>query len=196
MQITAIVKQKNGSYDVYVDGEKTERLDAVVLASNKGIKVGAEITPDELEKIKRESGENFAFDAGIKYISRNMRTESEVRTKLLSLGYSETNAEYAIDKLKSYGYVNDLSYAKAYVSTYGKNRGRIRLSFELANKGVDREIIESALPSDDSVTALILAQNKANKYTDREKMTRYLLGRGYEYDVARAVAREVINDND
>ena len=88
MQITAIVKQKNGSYDVYVDGEKTERLDAVVLASNKGIKVGAEITPDELEKIKRESGENFAFDAGIKYISRNMRTESEVRTKLLSLGYS------------------------------------------------------------------------------------------------------------
>ena len=196
MQITAIVKQKNGSYDVYVDGEKTERLDAVVLASNKGIKVGAEITPDELEKIKRESGENFAFDAGIKYISRNMRTESEVRTKLLSLGYSETNAEYAIDKLKSYGYVNDLSYAKAYVSTYGKNRGRIRLSFELANKGVDREIIESALPDDDSVTALILAQNKANKYTDREKMTRYLLGRGYEYDVARAVAREVINDND
>ena len=196
MQITAIVKQKNGSYDVYVDGEKTERLDAVVLASNKGIKVGAEITPDELEKIKRESGENFAFDAGIKYISRNMRTESEVRTKLLSLGYSETNAEYAIDKLKSYGYVNDLSYAKAYVSTYGKNRGRIRLSFELANKGVDREIIESALPSDDSVTALILAQNKANKYTDREKMTRYLLGRGYEYDVARAVAREVIDDND
>lgn len=196
MQITAIVKQKNGSYDVYIDGEKTERLDAVVLASNKGIKVGAEITPDELEKIKRESGENFAFDAGIKYISRNMRTESEVRTKLLSLGYSETNAEYAIDKLKSYGYVNDLSYAKAYVSTYGKNRGRIRLSFELANKGVDRETIESALPSDDSVTALILAQNKANKYTDREKMTRYLLGRGYEYDVARAVAREVIDDND
>ena len=70
------------------------------------------------------------------------------------------------------------------------------MSFELANKGVDREIIESALPSDDSVTALILAQNKANKYTDREKMTRYLLGRGYEYDVARAVAREVIDDND
>ena len=40
MQITAVTKQKNGSYDIYVDGEKYQRLDGVVLASFRKIKVG------------------------------------------------------------------------------------------------------------------------------------------------------------
>lgn len=191
MRITAVTKQKNGSYDIYVDGEKVEKLDAIVLAAKKNIKVGAEITEEELHNIKKESGENFAFEAGIKYISRNMRTESEVREKLLSLGYSALDTESAINKLKSYGYVNDRSYCKAYVSTYGRNRGRIRLSFELANKGVDKEIIAECLPEDDRISAEVMAKSKMQKYPERDKMIRYLMGRGYEYEVAREVAQEV-----
>ncbi len=196
MIITAVVKQRNGSYDIFVDGEKVEKLDAVVLAQNKNIKVGAEINPEELERIKKTSGENFAFESALKYLSRNIRTESEVRSKLLSLGYLDQDAESALTKLKEYGYVNDESYAKAYVSTYGRNRGRIRLSFELAQKGVDKSIIENALPEDDKITATIMAKNKRQKYTDREKMLRYLMSRGYEYDVAREVAQEVLESED
>ncbi|MBQ2715110.1 MAG: regulatory protein RecX [Clostridia bacterium] len=194
MQITAIVKQKNGSYDIYVDGEKVEKLDALVLAANRNIKVGAEISSNTLEDIKKTSGANFAFDAGIKYISRNMHTESEVREKLLTLGYSPDDTESAIDRLKDYGYVSDEAYCKAYVATYGRNRGKIRLSFELANKGIDKEIISQNLPEDDRISAKIMAESKIKKYTDREKMIRYLMGRGYEYDVAREVASEVLED--
>lgn len=191
MQITAIVKQKNGSYDIYVDGEKVEKLDAVVLAANRNIKVGAEISAESLENIKKTSGANFAFEAGIKYISRNMRTESEVRERLLSLGYSEEDTESAIRKLKEYGYVSDEAYAKAYVATYGRNRGKIRLSFELANKGVDKAVISACLPEDDRASARVMAEGKVKKYPQRDKMIRYLMSRGYEYEVAREVAKEV-----
>lgn len=191
MQITAIVKQKNGSYDIFVDGERVEKLDALVLAANRNIKVGAEISADTLKNIKKESGANFAFEAGLKYISRNMRTVSQVREKLLSLGYSEEDTESAIEKMQGYGYLSDTSYAKAYVSTYGRNRGKIRLSFELAQKGIDKEIISECLPDDDGISARVMAENKLKKYPTRDKMIRYLMSRGYEYDLSRQIAGEL-----
>ena len=37
---------------------------------------------EELDEIKKTSGENFAFDTAIRFLARNMRTESEIRKKL------------------------------------------------------------------------------------------------------------------
>lgn len=194
MRITAVTKQKNGSYDIYVDGEKVERLDAVVLASFRKIKVGEEITEEELDEIKKTSGSNFAFDAAIRFLARNMRTESEIRSKLEDKGYSEEDAEGAIEKLRSYGYLNDSAYARAYVATYGKDRGKLRLAYELGTKGIDKSIIDEVLPDDEMERAKILAEKKIKKYPEKEKMVRYLMSRGYEYETAKNVANDVLGE--
>lgn len=194
MRITAVTKQKNGSYDIYVDGEKVERLDAVVLASFRKIKVGEEITSEELESIKKTSGSNFAFDAAVRFLARNMRTESEIRSKLEDKGYSEDDTEGAIEKLRSYGYLNDVAYARAYVNTYGKDRGRLRLAYELGSKGIDKSIIEEVLPENEVETAKILADKKVKKYPEKEKMIRYLMSRGFDYDTAKTATSEVLGE--
>ncbi len=194
MRITAVTKQKNGSYDIYVDGEKFERLDSVVLASYRKIKVGEEITAEEIEAIRRQSGVNFAFDSAIRQISRSLKSESEVRQKLEEKGYTEEEAEGAILKLRSYGYINDMAYAHAYVSTYGKDRGKLRLSYELSAKGVSKDIIDEVLPENEEDIARALCEKKAKKYTEKEKMVRYLMSRGFEYDVAKKVSGEVLEE--
>ncbi len=196
MRITAVTKQKNGSYDVYVDGEKYQRLDGVVLASYRKIKVGEEITKEELDDIRERSGVNFAFDSAIKQISRSLKSESEIRTKLEEKGYTEEEANGAIEKLRSYGYVNDRAYAHAYVSTYGKDRGKLRLTYELGAKGIDKEIIDEVLPEDDTESAKALALKKCKKYTEKEKLVRYLMGRGFAFDTAKKVSGEVLDEID
>ena len=196
MRITAVTKQKNGSYDVYVDGEKYQRLDGVVLASYRKIKVGEEITKEELDDIRNRSGVNFAFDSAIKQISRSLKSESEIRTKLEEKGYTEEESNGAIEKLRSYGYVNDRAYAHAYVSTYGKDRGKLRLVYELSAKGIDKEIIDEVLPEDEEQNAKELALKKCKKYTEKEKLVRYLMGRGYTFDTAKKVSGEVLDEQD
>ena len=194
MRITAVTKQKNGSYDIYVDGEKYQRLDSVVLASYRKIKVGEEITKEELDDILSRSGVNFAFDSAIKQISRSLKSESEIRKKLEEKGYTESQAQGAIDKLKSYGYINDLAYAHAYINTYGKDRGKLRLIYELGAKGIDKDIIDQVLPDDEEENARNLAVKKVKKYVEKEKMIRYLMSRGFEYELARRVSGEVLEE--
>lgn len=195
MQITAVTKQKNGSYDIYVDGEKYQRLDGVVLASFRKIKVGEEITKEELDELLSKSGVNFAFDSAIKQISRSIKSESEIRAKLEQKGYTEQDINGAIEKLRSYGYVNDTAYAHAYVSTYGKDRGKLRLVYELSAKGIDKSIIEEVLPDTEEENARTLAQKKVKKYTEKEKMIRYLMGRGFEFELSKKVAGEVLGEH-
>ena len=194
MRITAVTKQKNGSYDIYVDGERVERLDALVLASFRRIKVGEEITEQELEEIKKTSGLSFAFDAAVRFLARNMRTESEIRSRLEDKGYSQEDTDGAIEKLRSYGYLNDRAYARAYVNTYGKDRGKLRLAYELGSKGIDKSIIDEVLPESEVENAKILADKKAKKYPEKEKMIRYLMSRGFDYDTARIAANEALGE--
>lgn len=196
MRITAVTKQKNGSYDIYVDGEKYQRLDGVVLASHRKIKVGEEITKAELDDIRNTSGINFAFDTAIRQISRSLKSESEVRNKLEEKGYTEEEAEGAIQKLRSYGYVNDRAYAHAYVSTYSKDRGKLRLTYELSAKGISKEIIDDVLPESEEENAKQLALKKCKKYTEKEKLIRYLMGRGFDFDTSKKVSGEVLDECD
>lgn len=184
MLITSITKQKADRYEIYVDGEKYGVLDGVVLASHR-LKVGSELNEEELSSIRSESGVSFAFSDGIKYLSRSRHTESEVRGRLAEKGYDESVIDGALKKLREYGYVDDEAYAKAYVSVHSATRGKNRLRYELALKGVSREYIDGALPDDEYRTAYLLAQKKKSKYDSADKLIRYLLSRGFEYEVAR-----------
>ena len=190
MLITSIVKQKADRYEVYVDGEYYGVLDGVVLASHR-LRVGLEVEERVLSEIKIESGTSFAFLDGIKYLSRSRHTENEVRSKLTSKGYDCQSIEGALKKLSEYGYVDDEAYAKAYVSINGATKGKNRLRYELALKGISREVIDGSLPDDEYDCAYVLAKKKKSKYDSSEKLVRFLLSRGYDYDVARRVANQL-----
>ena len=84
-------------------------------------------------------------DAAMKFLEHRMRTESEMLTKLKSLGYAEEQIEEVMKLLRSYHYIDDHHYALEYIDyASAKGRGRLRIKQELLQKGIDRETVEDA----------------------------------------------------
>ena len=192
--ITEIKFQKKNKkrVSVYVDGEFVTGLESIIVAT-KGIKVGDYASEQELIALAFESQKSEAFDKAIKYISASMRTEKEVRDNLIKKEYPKAVVDYAISKLKEYGYLNDEAYLSAYIKTYAEVRGVNRIKMELLNKGVDKELVENALEEldDQSEAAKRTAEKyiRTHKNANRQKLMQHLYSKGFTYsDISEAVA--------
>ncbi len=77
------------------------------------------------------------------------RTEKELYDRLLEEGFSEEDTASAMAYVRSFGYLNDESFASGYVAARSREKGKLRLARELSEKGVAREIIEEVLGADE-----------------------------------------------
>ena len=93
----------------------------------------------------RRTARKSAFDTAADFIGLRPRTVAETRKKLKEKGYEDDEIESAIASMIDYKYLDDYSYCTSYFRyAYSKQRGRRRIVRELAEKGVDRELIETA----------------------------------------------------
>ena len=72
------------------------------------------------------------------------RTEKELCDKLRKTGYSEETVRCAMDYVKSFGYIDDARYARKYIESYRNKKSRMKMTYDMAAKGVDRQVIEDA----------------------------------------------------
>ena len=94
---------------------------------------------------KGKTARKSAIDTAADYIGLRPRTVAETRRKLKEKGYEDEEIESAIASMIDYKYLDDYSYCISYFRyAYSKQRGRRRIVRELAEKGVDRELIETA----------------------------------------------------
>lgn len=85
-------------------------------------------------------------ELALKYLSLRSRSVFEMREYLFRKKQKEEDIELIIQELLELGYLDDLQYAKDYVQyARSKNRGLIRISKELYDKGISRETLEDAL---------------------------------------------------
>ena len=108
-------------------------LETVIL--NK-LKVGLEISAEELGRIQLESEKRTVFDKTLDYISKTQKTEKQIKDKLKEKGYLKETIDYVIDKLKEYKFIDDFEYAKSYIRLYKEKKGKKLLEYELMQKGV------------------------------------------------------------
>ena len=107
------------------------------------------------------------------------RTEKELYDKLTERGFNDDEAKEAIEYVKSFGYLNDENYAEYYVSSRGSKKGRASIKRELRDKGVDEELIESALeglPCEDETILELLKKKAGAPHKLDEKEFRRLYG--------------------
>lgn len=189
-------KRDKDRVNLYLDGEFYGSVSALVAAS-KRLEEGKEIDEKELAAVIFESDKRNAFEYALGYISRYVCTQKKITQKLYEKGYGKVVVEYAVDKLKSYGYIDDREYAVQYVTVNRGVKGLRRLREELAKRGIAEEYIQSALADvsteEDDAFALA-AKHSASKDLKDEKyvarLFRYLSYRGYGHDViARCLAR-------
>ena len=135
-------------------------------------------------------------------ISRRSWTEAGAKSYLLSKGYSHENVEKAVNMALEYGYLSDEQYAENYVSDRYKATGEHRLRRELKQRGVSDVIVAKTLEKadlgDEYERALALAvkrtedrDKKLRTPKAKERVLRYLIWRGFEYETARRVIEDI-----
>ena len=194
-EITAITPQVKDKTrcNIYVDGRFCCGLTLEATVKNR-LKVGMVVTEQRLAEIQLESEKNTAFDKALTHISLTRKTEKQVRTFLQTKGYLPVVIDYAVEKLRTYNFLNDGEYAEAYVESVAKRKGGRLIRMELRQKGVSDEEIDCALDTLDNETELAAATAILQKYMrgkpfDREtlqKAYRYLMSKGYDYETAKA----------
>ncbi len=125
------------------------------------------------------------------------RTEKELREKLERAGFSGDNIDLAVTYVKSYGYVNDRHYAEHFVEVWRGRKSERRIRFDLANKGIPKEMIEEVFISagefDEMPEIRRLLEKKMKTLNPddpryREKLSAFLARRGYKTgDIIRAL---------
>lgn len=193
-EITAITAQAKDKTrcNVYIDNRFCcgMRMDTVV---KNRLKVGTVIAEEKLAQLQLESEKDTAFDKALTHLSATRKTEKQIRAFLSKKGYLPAVIDYAVEKLRSYDFINDGEYAEAYVECAAKRKGGRLIRMELKGKGLSEGEIDVALGRLDENTQIAAATEVAQKYMrgkvwDKitlQKAYRYLLGKGFSCDVAK-----------
>ena len=190
-----IQKKNKTRANVYVDGEFAFALEMLTVMK-LGLKIGQEVSQDRLAEAIFDSEKSVAFERAMDYLARGMKTGKQMRDYLERKGYDGGVVEYVLTKLKDYHYLDDDEYARLYVERNSATKGDRRLRQELIQKGISVSRAEQFAVTDDE-QALENATRLAQKYVKNKPMTvktlqnlqRYLLSRGYGFDVVNTVVR-------
>lgn len=146
-----------------------------------------------------ESAKNFAF----RLIKFRIRSRHELESRLKRKKFSQEIIKQVLDFLSDLGYVNDLTFAKAWVNgrLQFKPRSKKLLIYELKKKGIAANIIETALSGLDlemeEQLARQLMQKRVSKLnglpreTKRRRLSGYLARRGFASNIIYQIIREL-----
>jgi regulatory protein len=179
-----------------------------------GLVCGMPVSVALMESLQEKQGENDLYNRALSYILRSPRAEAEIRrylAKCLATPKMRKNAdgratqeliERVIARLRTANYINDESYARMFaLSKHVKNSARL-VRAKLRARGVSAELVQAAtgeLSDSDLIetTAQKYMRTKEPTSQNFQRLFRYLLGKGFDYDqVSGAVSqirREVKN---
>ena len=199
----SVQKKNKNSCNIYIDnifafGVSNE------LIYKENLKLGMIIDEEKLKKIAYEENLINCKETALKIIERSYKTKKEMTKRLLEKGYNLEEINETLKFLEEYNFINDESYAKAFIKDKTKTQGKQKIKYALKNKGVSEEIIEEERSNVDmekeKENAKILALKKYNvlikrendKYKIKEKIIRFLISRGYNYEVAKDAVKEML----
>lgn len=202
MKITSIEKQKKeGRYNIYLDGEFAFGAYRETVF-NFGLRVNDELDEGRVREIREYDEIGYGKKTAYRFLNYKPRSESEIRKKLKEKKLSPSSIEKVIASLKDLNFLNDEQYAGMYLEEKLRNKpqGKRMISMKLAEKGISKNIIEKTIGekySEETETkkALIVlnkykkkvkAKTQAEK---KQKCFRYLLSKGFEYDIISSVMK-------
>ncbi len=208
--ITKIGRQKNNPerYNIYLDEKYAFAVDEGTLIKF-GLMKGKTLEQFDIDEIVYEDEIAKAFNKALNYLSYQMRSEHEVRKKLLAAEHGEAVVEEAIRKLEKLGFLNDESYSKALLETKKRTakKGPRAIKQDLMKKGIDKSLQQEVLKQysyDDQVQnakdlaeKLIRAGDESTPSQVKQKIQDLLMRKGYSFDIVSVVLDQMdITRND
>ena len=203
-KITDISIQKNNKTraNVNIDGEFAFGLEMLTVMK-LGLKIGQEVSEQRLKEAVLDSEKTVALEKAMNYIGRGRKTNRQMREYLEKKGYDNEIVQYVLGKMKYYGYVDDHAYAVAYAEQNMQTKGARRIRQELLQKGISVAEAEAQSAQDSDVSrknAARLAEkymkNKPRDLKTLQKLQRYLVSRGYDFDCVNSVVRIYRTDDE
>jgi regulatory protein len=146
------------------------------------------------------------YKASVRYLSFRARSEKELSDYLTKKQCDALTAKRILDSLKRDKFLNDEEFAKMWIRerTLIKPKAIRIIKMELKQKGISKELIDSLFEnSDDSPSDLNLAvqltekklrtiHDQTDRYKVKEKLGRYLAGKGFDWDTIKAAIDQVL----
>ena len=201
MRITAIEPRRKCMCALYLDGEFVMNLDSRTLIENR-FDVGREIDDEDLREIIKLSNERRAKEKALWLISYRDHSKKELAEKIKRTA-DEESAQKAVERMEELGLVNDELYAQRYANKliYSKHMSKKAVVFELAKKGIDKDVAEEILEDievdeRDQIREVI---DRKYKNLNDEKIKRRAVSAlqrlGYRWDDIRSVLEEYTEED-
>jgi len=205
MIISALKQQvrDQNRVSIYLDGKYTVSLTMSQLLE-QGLKVGAELSDQDIVGLKTKSTDGKLRTKAMNWVFLRARSVKELRDYLKRTSYpssknsqkmpvSPETSQFIVDDFTRRGWVDDTVFAQWWVGRSSrKNKSTSFLRSELMSKGIDRDTITVTLSeSDDSavLSELVAKLSIKSKYADKQKLMRYLVGKGFSYSSVREALR-------
>ena len=201
MKVLRYEKKKNGMYQVFFDnGNDIDLSEEIILKYNLLIK--KEASSSLIDKMLDENKVYIGYNLAIKYITTKMRSKKEIREYLKKKEIDNDSINEIIGILIKEKYIDDDSYAKAYVNDkiLLTNDGPNKIRNSLEDLGINSKSINGALelfdPSiqeekiDKVIKKLINTNRTKSGYLLKNKILTYLSNLGYD----RSIVNKVINN--
>jgi regulatory protein len=195
--------RREGVVRIIVDGRAFLSVPIEAVRA-EGIEVGVTISAAQLTRLERAADHEAAFRTAVRLLGRRPFARVDLARRLKLKGHLPDAVTAALDRAQALDYLDDDRFARQYVeSRSSRGRGPARLRAELAQMGVARGTIDSALSDETSDQAIErqidrlltrrlpsvkdLAGNAA-----RQRLLAYLARRGFVGYVARRKVVEAL----
>ena len=156
----------------------------------------AELTDEDYQKILTDILIPRAKKRCLYYLKNGDKTEFQIKRKLAEGFYPPEAAEAALEFLRHYSFADDRRYSENFSEELKGSRSKREIEAKLLSKGVDRDTIRETLLSitpGDEYEACKKALKK-NYTGDNSKDFRYLLRKGFPYDMCEQAVREYVEN--
>ena len=133
-----------------------------------------------------------AYHQALKYLKYRPRTCSEIQNYLKEKNFSIKATMQTIQRLDSSGLINDRDFARLWVENRRrfKPKGRYALKVELKRKGIEDDIIDSALKTEDeeknacaALQSKVIRWRHLDKVKLKKKVFSFLRSRGFQFEI-------------
>ena len=194
MKVTKLVKiGKQDKFAVFIDDHYLLDLDSEALLNSK-LRIGQAISESELQDLKLSSSYYKLYHLSIKYLSRRLKSEAELRDYLKRKQASLIQIDQIVVRLKELDLINDQKYAISYIH----DRMLLtpisvrKIKLELKKRKIAEDIITTSLLNDqisdiENLKKLIIIKRKNTRYQDNLKLMQYLVRSGFNYQDVKEV---------
>lgn len=210
-KITKISMQQSGErYNLFLDEEFFFGVTEDTLVKLR-LKKGMEVDEVDLEAILKEENKNKCFNYAVFLLGRRNYFEKALMDKLKEKEYDEEAIAFTMEKLYSYGYLNEQRLTEAFVKDKKRfsKKGPRYIESALKAKGVDGEMIRQAIKENyqedealENCKSLLskkldyYRRKTSDSYTLKGKLYAFLAQRGYGQEVIKRAIEEVLRENE